>query len=111
MVANLPTLAVWVLVGYLLYKIVVVGSIYGLVRFAIEKLHNWLIASKTKYVEIRPLIDGECVHSALEPMMEQINRLKHVQKHAQGSLYFHKTAAYWLKEAIDDKIAKDQAQP
>jgi len=40
MVANLPTLAVWVLVGYLAYKVVVVGSIYGVIRLLIIKGHD-----------------------------------------------------------------------
>lgn len=41
-VANLPNLTVWVLVGFLSYKIVVVGSIYSVIRLLIEKTHNWL---------------------------------------------------------------------
>jgi hypothetical protein len=80
------------------------------VRFAIEKLHNWTTTPKTKFVEIRPLIDGECVPSALDPMMAQIHRLKHVHKHSTG-VRIHQNAADWLREAIDDKIAKDQSAP
>ena len=31
-IAGLPTITLWVLVGYLVYKLAVVGSIYGVIR-------------------------------------------------------------------------------
>lgn len=40
-VANLPTLTAWVLCGYLIYKLSIVGSIYGLIRYAIHKFVEW----------------------------------------------------------------------
>lgn len=42
MVAALPALTVWVLVGYLAYKVVIIGSIYGVIRLAIDRFHNYL---------------------------------------------------------------------
>ena len=42
MVANLPQMAIWVLVAFWAYKVVVIGSIYGVIRLAIVKLHDWL---------------------------------------------------------------------
>lgn len=42
MVAALPTLTVWVLVGYLVYKVAIIGSIYGVIRLAIERLYGYL---------------------------------------------------------------------
>ena len=36
MIAHLPTPAVWVLAGLLLYKLAIIRSIYGFLRFAIE---------------------------------------------------------------------------
>ena len=46
---NLPHLALWVAAGFWAYKVIVIGSIYGLIRFAIDKLHDWL--TKPKAVE------------------------------------------------------------
>ena len=40
-IAGLPTITLWVLVGYLVYKLAVVGSIYGVIRFGIEKFVQW----------------------------------------------------------------------
>jgi len=43
--ANMPSLAIWVVVMYFFFKIAVVGSIFGVIRVAIMKLHDW---AKTK---------------------------------------------------------------
>ena len=43
MVNDLPALATWVLVGYLIYKITVIGSIYGVIRLLIVKMHDVLM--------------------------------------------------------------------
>lgn len=111
MVANLPTLAVWVLVGYLIYKIAVIGSIYGLIRFAIDKLHDWLANAnqrKIQNVDIRAYLDGVCItsdgtHNAL---LAQVHRLKGKATNI-NSTYIHMCSVDWLREAIDDKEAKD----
>lgn len=102
MVANLPTLAVWVLVGYLVYKIVVIGSIYGLIRFGIDKLHNWLTSPARKSVEIRVLLDGEVMGASMEPLIAQLRRIKKANLH-----FIHESEVDWLRQAIDDRITKD----
>ena len=40
-VAGLPTLTVWVLCGYLVYKLTIIGSLYGVIRFGILKFVEW----------------------------------------------------------------------
>ena len=91
MVNGLPALATWVLVGYLIYKITVVGSIYGVIRLLIVKLHDVLITRKTmaKPGEI-PCID-DTVHAAL---IAQCNRLKTTR-------YIHSSDVQNLANAID----------
>lgn len=51
LVASLPTMAIWVLVGFYIYKVTVIGSIYGLLRLCIVKMHDWL--TKPKRIEFR----------------------------------------------------------
>lgn len=104
MVANLPTLAAWVLVGYLVYKVAVIGSIYGLARFAIDKLHNWLTDPRRKIVEMQVMLDGVVVADSMEPLLAQLRRLKPSNLH-----YIHGDHVDWLREAIDDKMSKDEA--
>ena len=91
MVNDLPTLATWVLVGYLIYKITIIGSIYGVIRLLIVKLHDVLITRKAvvKPGEI-PCID-DTVHAAL---IMQISRL------AEG-VYIYSSGVQELAKAID----------
>jgi len=109
MVSNLPSLAVWVLVGYLVYKVVVIGSIYGLARFGIDKLHDWLTKRKTEYVrvETQVLLDGFVISDTKERLMAQLRRAAAAQKYKSD--YIHDFTVDWLSAAIDDKIAKDQS--
>ena len=91
MVNDLPALATWVLVGYLIYKITVIGSIYGVIRLLIVKMHDVLMDRKSvvKPGEI-PCID-DTVHVAL---IAQIRRLK-------TTTYIHNNDVQKLANAID----------
>ena len=41
LVKDLPALALWVLVGFWAYKVVVIGSIYGVIRYTLNKFVEW----------------------------------------------------------------------
>ena len=95
MVANLPTLAVWVLVGYLVYKVAVVGSIYGVIRLAIIKYHDW----KTKPVKKELTLGASTITEAVaEALVAQIARL-----HSGGG-YIHMSDVQRLRESLDAKL-------
>lgn len=111
MVADLPSMALWVIAFFFLYKIAIIGSIYGVIRFVAGRMFEWLSAKKTapvEFKEIRPLIDGMCIssHGTTESIIAQLHRVR-----GRGlsikSEYIHKQSVDWLREAIDDKIAKD----
>ena len=92
MVANLPTLAVRVLVGYLAYKVAVIGSIYGVIRLLIVKMHDW----KTKPVVFKigaKALDEETA----EALQAQIARIC-------SSSYYHMSDVQKLREALDAKL-------
>ena len=91
MVNDLPALAIWVLIGYLIYKITVIGSIYGVIRLIIVKMHDVLMDRKSvvKPGEI-PCID-DTVHAAL---IMQLRRLK-------TTVYIHNSDVQNLANAID----------
>lgn len=108
MVANLPSLAVWVLVGYLCYQISIIGSIYGLARFAIDKLYRWKTTPVRRDVEVRLLIDGMCITGTQGKLMRQLERVRMAAR-IVCSTYLHSTDMDWLEQAIDDKIEKDKA--
>src|SRR5688572_8180059 len=110
MVAGLPSMALWVIAFFFVYKVVVIGSIYGLLRFFIAKMHDWLTRPRKPPVpqiemkEIRPLIDGMCI--SMEPIAEDlITELKRIRGKNVGihSQYIHRQSLDWLREAINEK--------
>ena len=56
MVADLPQLAIWVLVAFYAYKVVVIGSVYGLLRFVIVHISK---ASDRRADNNRAVIDRD----------------------------------------------------
>ena len=112
MVAALPAMALWVIAFFFGYKVVVVGSIYGVIRFVSTELFGWLATEKAReveYKEIRPMLDGMCIRAQTDYLISQLHRLKGIGT-VNGSEYIHRSSIDWLREAIDDKIAKDAAK-
>lgn len=92
MVANLPTLAVWVLVGYLAYKVAVVGSIYGVLRLMIVKFHDWLTMPPHP---IKFEAGSKCISEAVATELRgEIGRLG-------NGAYIHSSDVEKLRRAID----------
>lgn len=109
MVAELPAMALWVLVGFFAYKVVIVGSIYGAIRFVADRLFDWLQQKKAReveYKEIRPMLDGMCIQAETERLIAQLNRIR-----GRGvgipSDYIHAQSIDWLRDAIDKKIERE----
>jgi len=96
-VAGLPTITLWVLVGYLVYKLAVIGSIYGLIRFAIAKFVEWRTLPKAYTIAGKPI--SEDVAKELDL---QINRF------AGSYSYIHSSDIDKLKKAIDIVIKGNQ---
>lgn len=107
MISNLPQMTVWVLVGYLIYKVVVVGSIYGVIRLAIGKLYDWAVKPKIEFIEMKPMLEGMCISGTLRDLAMQIQRVGGIANKRNGS-YVGFDDAQWLREAIDEKIVKDK---
>jgi hypothetical protein len=116
MVSDLPALAVWVLVAFYAYKVTIIGSIYGLMRFAIDRTHSWLVMRKTAAateVDIRGTIEGMAITSdnSHHALIAQLDRIR-----GKGvgidSHYIHRKSVDWLRAAIDAQEAKDvEAKP
>lgn len=92
MVAGLPSLAVWVLVGYLAYKVAVVGSIYGVIRLLIIKWHDWKVQPTTFRIGAKGIDEATA-----EALNAQIARIC-------GTHYFHMSDVQKLREALDAKL-------
>lgn len=112
MVAHLPAMALWVLVGFFAYKVAIIGSIYGVIRFVAGRLFDWLQQEKAReveYKEIRPMLDGMCIKAETDRLIAQLNRVRG-RGLSIGSEYIHGASVDWLRDAIDKKIEADTAK-
>lgn len=106
MVSKLPAMAVWVLVGFYAYKVVIIGSIYGVIRFVAGRLFDWLQQRKAReveYKEIRPMLDGMCIQAETDKLIAQLHRLRGKGLTIKSD-YIHSQSIDWLRDAIDKKI-------
>jgi len=109
LIKDLPAMAIYVLVGFFVYKTIVVGSIYGVVRLGITKLHDAIVSKKAqKEEEVQHIdkIDRITIAGEVDDLIDQLSRLKGVS--CGGDLSFiHDSDIKWLKRAIDEKLYKE----
>lgn len=120
MVADLPSMALWVIAFFFAYKTIIIGSIYGVIRLGIVKLHDVLVTRKTIIQEIilEDKLRGICITSdqTLNLLLLQLQRIKgkntgiYRDEPHSGSIFIHERSVDWLREAINDKEAKDRAK-
>ena len=113
MVASLPTLAVWVIVAFYIYKVSIIGSIYGVIRYGVGKLHDWAITRKTlpsieQEIRLNDRLHGIVITSdeTMNLLMLQLQRIKGKNTGGLNS-FIHTCSVDWLREAINDKEQKD----
>lgn len=103
MVASLPEMALWVIVMFFAYKTLIVGSVYGLIRFVVMKLHDWAIAKKgAGSVKLSNKFDNLCIGGNESDLAVQLERCK---RHT--GIYLHGSDVDWLRAAIDLKILSE----
>ena len=102
MVADLPQMALWVLIGFFIYKCVVIGSIYGVLRLLINRLHSWLTTPREKLIQSKKMIDD--IVCLVDPD-DVINELRRVSP--SGTVHPHHLR--WIREAISEKKSRESA--
>lgn len=109
-VKDLPDTAIYIIGIYFIFKISIVGSIYGVIRFVAQKVHDVMVVQKRRIeeVEIRVLADGLLISDQKDEFMRQIRRLAGVRT-ATDSEYIHRKSVDFLREALDAQFAKDEA--
>lgn len=100
MVSDLPQMAIWVLVGFFAYKVVVIGSVFGLIKLFIVKFHSWAITPKKelKIVQVeerfKGTILGESTSSELELLLRDLR---------EDSSYIHSSDVAKLRKAWNNR--------
>lgn len=94
-VAGLPTLTLWVLAGYLIYKLAILGSLYGTVRYLADKFVEW--RSKPVVYKIGARAINEDV---MADLANEINRIS-------TGTYIHASDVDRLRKAINAEFKND----
>ena len=103
LVNTLPQLALWVAIGFWAYKVIIVGSIYGVIRMVVTKVHDWLTRPKPVMKEIGVVIADYVWYGDEKAIIKELARVLPANKFGNGD----GEAVKWLSEAITAKIEKD----
>lgn len=106
MVASLPQMALWVILAFFVYKLSILASIYGVIRFVVAKLHDWAIIKKTEPQVLYKWgkdLDAITIRDCEDALLMQLRRIRR----ATGN-YIHPSDVEWLRSAIDEKIRKEE---
>lgn len=68
-IANLPQLALWVVIGVWAYKVLIVGSVYGVIRFSIVKVSDWVHAHQQRKIREAELKLEEMSAPKVQPLV------------------------------------------
>lgn len=112
MVKELPETALFVLAGYLFFKLSLVGSVYGVIRLFIVKLHDVLVFRKNPLPEVvekdyRNCIDQMTIRGEADFLIAQIGRIRGINSGSSRE-YIHARDVVWLQHAIDEKIQREE---
>ena len=111
MVAELPTMAIWVIIFYFVYKVIIVGSIYGVIKLGIRKMHEVLIKEKEADIRIFQWFTADklCISSDNTKKLIERCLYKIVGKGTTiETEYIHQAGASWLMEAILEKEQRER---
>ena len=109
MVKGLPQMALWVVVLFFAYKVAVVGSIFGLIKLGINKLHSYFTTPKheLKTVDVTAELEDITIRECYSDLLRQIKRLVG-RTTSIPTDYIHKGDVKWLRAAIDEKLEREK---
>lgn len=110
MVAGLPSLALWVVAFFFIYKVSVIGSIYGVIRFVTQRLYDWSVSGKRKEIHFEDIANDICVTTD-DTRLKLIKLLKSIAKdngHYSG-VFIHSGTVEWMEKAVNAQRILDKS--
>jgi hypothetical protein len=100
---EVPEFAIWIMLGLLVYKIIIVGSYFSIIKLFIIKLHEWLMKERIQITSLK--IDRHIISCDDTPsnLLEFINSIKNTGATGINSEYVHSSDIEWVTEAIKEK--------
>jgi len=115
-IKGMPHMVMWVLAGLLFYKVIVIGSIFGLLKICILKFHDVLTKPKPdqKITELYD-ISGHFINKQnVQVLMSLIEDIKHHTNKADEpedpryrSNYIHQSDMNWFICAVQEKKQRE----
>lgn len=107
-IAGLPDLALWVIAMYFFFKLAVVGSIYGVIRFITMKMHDWAITKRVTVKQETCVInlDNHLITCSLDDNIGEFRRLLERMKFSTGQ-YIHSSDIARVNRALDMLMEKE----
>ena len=104
---ELPDIAVYILVGILFYKIAILGSIFGIVKLAINKTHDLL--TRPKEVTHRYCLGDYLLDDAAKARFEDL--LSEMHKRTNSSFkYLYESDFDFAIRAFREKIEREDGK-
>lgn len=104
LVKQLPELSIWILCGLLLYKVIIVGSWFGIARLLILKGHNLILGEhEVKKIRICDLSGNMLTYNSTPEKFFAL--LSSVQCLRGGKI--DSKDLDWVIEAIEEKKARE----
>jgi hypothetical protein len=121
-----PGLALSAFIVFFMYKTFVIGSIYGVIKFVSSKSIDSIRSAHQAKMEIEKSkiqseveianipkdmsgqIDSLVMRNCASLLISQIGRLPGI-KHKNDLNYVHKHDVEWLRDAIDEKLQREEA--
>ena len=101
-IKDLPAYAVWILAGFLFYKLTVIGSVYGVIRLGINRLFDYLMKDRKQIKEFD--LRGIILDEASEQMAKQL--IISLRQHNLG--YVHSTDIQFAIDAVKEKREREK---
>ena len=118
---ELPTLGFLILGGYFMYKLVIVGSIFAVIKLVVTRLTDMVSKGKTEATKIKQTeLDNEAlardykrlkelkITGVMPELMELLTDIKNNEAIGGRSWnYVNSSDLKWVREAIDQRIERE----
>lgn len=102
-----PTTVILTVFIYFMYKALIVGSVYGVIKYAVTKLHDYMVTPREKLINRTAQVDKLSINDeAFTDLVGQLERLRGITSSRALNHIFSSDVA-WLKKAIDEKKARE----
>jgi hypothetical protein len=110
-VERLPGMVLWILGGYLVYKLVIVGSWVALFRLVVNKVHDFFTKPRTITREVclsNRFITMDGTYTKFLDIIALTHGRRSKPNPAHKGDYLHRDDVEWMRQAIVEKMTREE---